>query len=40
MTRFATPWLLLALFAVPLTGLAWSIYRARRETSSVSGAPR
>jgi len=29
-----------ALFAVPLTGLAWSIYRARRETSPVSGAPR
>jgi predicted PurR-regulated permease PerM len=24
-----------ALFAVPLTGLAWSIYRARRETPSV-----
>jgi predicted PurR-regulated permease PerM len=29
-----------ALFAVPLTGLAWSIYRARRETPPVSGAPR
>ncbi|HEV8669429.1 MAG TPA: AI-2E family transporter [Candidatus Limnocylindria bacterium] len=29
-----------ALFAVPLTGLAWSIYRARRETASVSGASR
>ena len=29
-----------ALFAVPLTGLAWSIYRARREAPPVSGAPR
>jgi predicted PurR-regulated permease PerM len=27
-----------ALFAVPLTGLAWSIYRARRDTQPVSGA--
>ncbi len=28
-----------ALFAVPLTGLAWSIYRARGDTSSVRNAP-
>jgi predicted PurR-regulated permease PerM len=28
-----------ALFAVPLTGLAWSIYRARRERPPVRGAP-
>ena len=29
-----------ALFAVPLTGLAWSIYRARTEAPPVSGASR
>lgn len=28
-----------ALFAVPLTGLAWSIYRARVATTPVKGAP-
>jgi predicted PurR-regulated permease PerM len=28
-----------ALFAVPLTGLAWSIYRARRERPPVRSAP-
>jgi predicted PurR-regulated permease PerM len=28
-----------ALFAVPLTGLAWSVYRARRETPPVKSPP-